>query len=157
MRKRFVLFLLVAVVLLGGLLSVAVPVASARAAFRPDPGMYCTNAECDGLDPYATGCAGVGASYRMLDEVPVLLRGKSVGWLQLWGSQTCGTRWAAYTCVSACALVEIHVHWLFWQDWPVAVADHSCHTEQVYMPTTLAFASLTFTIGGAASLSTNTY
>lgn len=59
----------------------------------------CSGDGCDGFDPYATRCAGSGASYRVVDSVPVVnIFFAKVGYVQLWYSDTCGTNWSRFLC-----------------------------------------------------------
>lgn len=63
----------------------------------------CSKTDCDNRNPYTTGCAGAGASYRVL-AVAYLTdpnTGYQFGRLQLWWSISCQTNWARYVCTQA--------------------------------------------------------
>lgn len=84
------------------------PVASAAPVLTHQPAApTCAGTGCNDLDPYTTGCAGSGASYWVVDAVPVSWQGVSYGWLQLWYSGTCGTNWARYVCSASCRSVSL--------------------------------------------------
>lgn len=67
----------------------------------------CSQTHCNGTNPYTTGCAGTGASYWVVDSVPLSYQGINHGWIQLWYSGTCGTNWARYACASSCEPVTL--------------------------------------------------
>lgn len=72
---------------------------AAPAHFQMAASPACAGDGCDGFDPYATRCAGSGASYRVVDSVPAEdIFAARVGYLQLWYSDTCGTNWSRYVC-----------------------------------------------------------
>lgn len=51
----------------------------------------CTNQGCNFLDPQATGC---GRDARSIRTAPIVSQGKTVGWVDLRWSPTCGNNWA---------------------------------------------------------------
>lgn len=72
----------------------------AHAALLRADGATCSGTGCDQKNPYATGCAGGVASYRVL-AVAYLIdprTGYTFGHIQLWWSNTCQTNWARYVC-----------------------------------------------------------
>ena len=60
----------------------------------------CSGTGCDQKNPYATGCAGGRASYRVLAVAYLIDPTTSYifGHLQLWWSDTCQTNWTRYVC-----------------------------------------------------------
>lgn len=71
------------------------PAARLRAAVAT-----CSGTDCDQKNPYATGCAGGRASYRVLAVAYLIdpTTGYTFGHAQLWFSDTCQTNWARYVC-----------------------------------------------------------
>lgn len=106
----------------------------------------CSTIHCNGTDPYSTRCAGTGASYWVVDSVPLSSQGMNHGWIQLWYSGTCGTNWAQYACASSCEPATLFLM-VCKKDGSVysvqgpAILDHSGQTGQQYLPTTPAQAT----------------
>lgn len=73
---------------------------AAHAAPLLAAGATCSGTGCDQKNPYATGCAGGGASYRVLAVAYLIdpTTGYTFGHVQLWWSDTCQTNWARYVC-----------------------------------------------------------
>lgn len=103
----------------------------------------CSQEQCNGTNPYATRCAGQGASYRVLDMAYLrdLRTGRTFGYVQLWFSATCQTNWARYVCLSdptTCPTVFYTVQALS------GAAEEASNiagvTRQLYLPTTKAYA-----------------
>lgn len=81
---------------------------SHSAAVRPD--VSCSGRGCDHTDPFATGCAGPGASYGVVATIPVRDgAGSPGGYVQLWYSSTCGTNWARVVPQTSCYEVQEQV------------------------------------------------
>lgn len=77
-------------------LAAAILTASAILFATPSFAATCGGTGCDHTDPYATGCAGSGASYYVVASTPIYKGSTNVqaGYIQLWYSGTCGTNWA---------------------------------------------------------------
>jgi hypothetical protein len=74
----------------------ALTVSAAAITAAPALAATCGGHGCDHTDPYATGCAGSGASYYVVASTPIYKGSTNVqaGYVQLWYSNTCGTNWA---------------------------------------------------------------
>ncbi len=151
--RPFLLCGMFALLLAGGLLVLRVPTAQAKNITASRPLVPCAGEQCNGTDPYTTGCAGSAASYGVVDSVPVLWQGVNFGWVQLWFSRTCGTNWARYVCTRRCRPVSL-VLMTCAQDLsqtsvqgPLAFAATG-RTKQQYLPRTPASASLLFEVNG---------
>lgn len=154
MSPRFWSLLVVAALLLvAGGIAAPGPVAHARTAAFHVPLASCASSGCNGLDAYRTSCAGSGASYWVVDSVPVNWQGVNAGWVQLWYSGPCGTNWARSACSSVCRAVSLT---LFVCDsaglsdavqGPLSLSGTG-RTNQEYLPATKAAASVLFNVGG---------
>lgn len=112
----------------------------------------CSGYGCDGKDPYATGCAGAGASYRVIDMRYVYNEYRSiVGYVQLWWSDTCKTNWArAVRTVSYGTTYYTHAHIFRDNNWNRVIDNTdtrydtwvrgatAVYTRMVYAPVLLA-------------------
>lgn len=99
MKYRLLTCTFLSVVILGSGIVFPPHASAAPVVSRMEASPSCTGDGCDGFDPYATRCAGSGASYRVVASVPVVnIFDARVGYLQLWYSDTCGTNWSRYVC-----------------------------------------------------------
>jgi hypothetical protein len=158
MRLRFWLLpaLAALLILLGELVSTAAPIVYASAAtpsISHVSNTPCSGPHCNGSDPYGSGCAGDGTSYWVVDSVPVVWKGITYGWTQLWYSGTCGTNWARYVCSASCRPVTLTLMVCNANGSHTGVQgpidlDATGRTKQQYLPTTKASAYLMFNISG---------
>ena len=82
-----------------------IPTSSAYAA-------SCYRASCNNRDPYVTGCAGGGASWRVLDMRYIYhyATGANIGYVQLWWSDTCQTNWARVVSTSGPKYIKAYLY-----------------------------------------------
>ncbi len=97
------LFVFLTAISFFGVISLASVTPHAFAAVDPPA---CVGNACNGLDPYATFCAGQSwDTWSMLKSNPLKDKeGQQIGVVQLWRSTTCSTDWARIVFVSPGAL-----------------------------------------------------
>lgn len=81
-----------------------IPAATAQAA-------TCYGTNCNNRNAYTTGCAGSGASWRVIDMryINHYATGARLGYVQLWWSDTCQTNWSRVVSTSGPKYLKAYI------------------------------------------------
>lgn len=85
---------------------------SCLAPSSPVRAATCSGTGCNNQDPYAMGCAGAGASWRVIDMRYIYhyATGANIGYTQLWWSDTCRTNWSRVVSTSGSKYLKAYMY-----------------------------------------------